>query len=372
MTRETRLPYIKKIQELRGGRILVSLMNFDRHSVPTIQGLNSIFDSQVKEPLFRVLKESIKNNEGIDLFLYTRGGEINAVWPIVNLIREFDPDFCVLVPFRCHSAGTLVALGAKNIVMGMISELSPIDPTTGNRFNPSDARDANSKLGISVEDVQAYRDFLLEQFKISTDSGNGNDTEGWRHLIQPLWAQLVGEVHPLALGNVHRVSKQIEKLAKRLLAFHEKDGEDIEKTVKSLTTHFYSHIHMIDRHESKEILGDRVEFAEAPLNSAMDDLLGQYKKDFLLWKPFFLSPEMGDEPEKTCKFVAGVTETSEWSYLLRTDIKVLQHSKLPSTINLQLPAGQKLPLISGLPREYPLEIVSQGWERNEEPRGVTK
>ena len=56
------------------------------------------------------------------------------MWPIVSLIREFDKDFEVLVPYRCHSSGTLTALGAKRIVMDQLSELSPIDPSTGNQF----------------------------------------------------------------------------------------------------------------------------------------------------------------------------------------------------------------------------------------------
>ena len=90
---------------------------------------------------------------------------MNAVWPIVSLFREFDENFEVLVPFRCHSGDTLVALGTKKIVLTPLSELSPIDPTTGNQFNPSDPSNPSARLGISVEDVVAYRTFVLDQFK---------------------------------------------------------------------------------------------------------------------------------------------------------------------------------------------------------------
>ena len=120
----------RKIEKLRGDRTLICYLNFDRHSDPQIPGLNTQLHQDVKEALYRVLKESVGPHPKIDLFLYTRGGDTNSVWPLVGLIREFDPQFQVLAPFRCHSAGTLLCLAATQIVLTPISELSPIDPTS--------------------------------------------------------------------------------------------------------------------------------------------------------------------------------------------------------------------------------------------------
>lgn len=41
-------------------------------------------------------------------------------------------------------------------------------------------------------------------------------------------------------------------------------------------------------------------------------------------------------------------------------------------ILMELPPGQPMPLISGLPRAYSIEITSQGWVHNTEPKGITK
>ena len=166
----------------------------------------------MKEPLYRVLKETVDQGDGVDLLLYTRGGDTNAVWPLVSLLREFDPDFQVLVPFRCHSSGTLLALAAERIIMTPIGELSPIDPTTGNQFNPVDPIQSKARLGISVEDVQAYRDFILEQFKLAEEQNSALA----REILRPFIDRLTDRVHPLALGNVHRVHQQIKKLADKL------------------------------------------------------------------------------------------------------------------------------------------------------------
>ena len=166
MAHDERKALMTKVESLREGRALVCYFNFDRESDPRLPGVTTQFSADSKEALFRVLKESKASEQKIDLCLYTRGGDLNAVWPLVNLLREFDFDFDVLAPFRCHSSGTLVALGARRILMAPLSELSPIDPSTGNQFNPSDPAYKSSRLPISVEDVQAYSRFVADQHKV--------------------------------------------------------------------------------------------------------------------------------------------------------------------------------------------------------------
>src|SRR5262245_27907831 len=114
MAFDDRKSVMKEIEELRDGRRLIALCNFDRQEQPPQLGVQLQFGEDLKEPLFRVLKETLETGRAsLDLFLYTRGGETNAVWPIASLLREYDADFQVLVPFRAHSSGTLLSLAAK-------------------------------------------------------------------------------------------------------------------------------------------------------------------------------------------------------------------------------------------------------------------
>lgn len=80
---------------------------------------------------------------------------------------------------------------------------------------------------------------------------------------------------------------------------------------------------------------------------------------------------MEDQPESEMRFVGAAVESLHRSYLFETKAKVGQNSKLPPTVQLQLPAGQRLPMIPGLPREYHIELVAQGWIHNKSPQGVT-
>jgi hypothetical protein len=369
MAYEERKSIFRKIEGLRKGRKLICFFNFDRQAAPPLPGLSTVFASDAKEALFRLLKDT-GGKEGIDFCLYTRGGDTNAVWPIVSLIREFDTDFEVIVPFRCHSSGTLVALGARRILVGPLSELSPIDPSTGNQFNPRDPVDPKQRLGISVEDVAAYRNFISEQLKPNGAARSGSGDK-FASLLQPFLAKLVEDVHPLALGNVHRVLIQIKQLAANLLKFHSIGKQDVGKVVESLTTRFYSHVHMINRFEAKDILGERVEFVSASLATALDDLLRSYEDSFCLRQVFFLTNCLKGQQQAEVRFIGGAVESVARSYLFETKAIVRQFSRIPPNVQVQIPAGQPMPLIPGLPRETEVEVTSQAWIHNTAPKGVT-
>ena len=371
MAYEERKTIIAEIEKKRTGRSLISLCNFDRSSEPPLPGVSMQFQADLKECLYRVLKESAISDKGIDIFLYTRGGDTNSVWPIVSLLREFDKDFQILVPFRNHSAGTLLSLAAKKIVMTRLAELSPIDPSTGNQFNPIDTLNNKIRAGISVEDVNAYKDFIKETFSFK-DKGSFSANE--IEILKSFVGKLVEEIHPLALGNVHRVHSLIRMLATKLLKLHCRENFAVAKVIDKLTVESYSHLHMFSRSEALEILSDDfIEFADEELEKLLDKLLHQYEDDFYLRSPLYISRLMDDNSlEKDFRFIGGVVESKSWGYVFETTGKISQSSKLQPNISVQIPPGQPMPLIPGLPREYRIEVKEQRWSKNSAPLGVTK
>jgi hypothetical protein len=64
----------------------------------------------------------------IDLLLETNGGFTDATEKVVSILQDQVTDLRVIVPKRAKSNGTLLALAARQIVMGAGSELGPIDP----------------------------------------------------------------------------------------------------------------------------------------------------------------------------------------------------------------------------------------------------
>ena len=68
----------------------------------------------------------------IDLLIETNGGETDATEKICSLLRNRTSDLRVFVPRKAKSNGTVIAMAGKVIVMGMESELGPIDPSMMN------------------------------------------------------------------------------------------------------------------------------------------------------------------------------------------------------------------------------------------------
>src|SRR6266542_1988815 len=105
MSRDQRIELIKDIEELRQSKVLCYLTGDRRGG----------FETRIGSDVFSFFYEHLTkfgpvNN--IDLFLYSTGGVTMAGFGMVNLIREFCKKLSVLIPFKAHSAATLIALGA--------------------------------------------------------------------------------------------------------------------------------------------------------------------------------------------------------------------------------------------------------------------
>lgn len=216
--------------------------------------------------------------EKIDLFLFSLGGDTIVPWRLVNLIREYAAKFAVLVPYKAHSAATLVALGADEIVIGPMGELSPIDPSVSTPFNPPHpGQPQEPKVEIGVEDVSGFINLARERVGI-TDQDN----------LVRLLEKLSEHIHPLAIGAVYRSHALIRLLAGKLLALHMKetiDAQRIPKIVDDLAEKLYYHNYLISRSEAEE-LGLRVVRPSAALEELLWELYLIYEKEMDLGQPF--------------------------------------------------------------------------------------
>ncbi|SEF19485.1 Serine dehydrogenase proteinase [Variovorax sp. NFACC28] len=67
----------------------------------------------------------------IDLLLETNGGMTDATEKLCSLLRAMAPDLRVVVPRRAKSNGTVLTMCGQTVVLGVESELGPIDPALG-------------------------------------------------------------------------------------------------------------------------------------------------------------------------------------------------------------------------------------------------
>jgi len=196
---------IQEIEKARNSKVITYLTSDRQGPVNARVAMDII-------PIISKQLRQIGKVENIDLFLYSTGGDTMVPWRLVSMIREYCNKFSVLIPYKAHSAASMISLGADEIVMTDLSELSPIDPSTANVFNPQDPHNPQNKIPISVEDVMAYFDLAKNKFGIKSDE---DLTKIFNKFVESS-----PQIHPLSLGNVNRTHNLIRRLAERLLKSH--------------------------------------------------------------------------------------------------------------------------------------------------------
>ncbi len=208
----------------------------------------------------------------IDLFLYSRGGDVSVPWRIVSMIREFCDNYRVLIPYKAHSAATMVSLGADEVVMGRKAELGPIDPTLS---RVSQSEGSVPPPEISVEDVSSYISFMKDRAGISDQSA-----------LSAVVSQLAEHLTPLTLGSVNRQYSHIRLVARKLITAHnaKTDEDKAQAIIDALTEKMYSHGHAIGRYEAAE-LGLPVTNPDPALETLLWELYLSYEAQLKLCEP---------------------------------------------------------------------------------------
>jgi hypothetical protein len=95
------------------------------------QGVNFSLD-ELDKGGFMTTIHGMDRPLGLDLILHTPGGSITALEGLVDYLRQmFGTNIRAIVPQIAMSAGTMLALTCREIVMGKHSSLGPIDPQLG-------------------------------------------------------------------------------------------------------------------------------------------------------------------------------------------------------------------------------------------------
>lgn len=201
-----------------------------------------------------------------------------AAWSIVNLIRSFCDKFTIIVPFHCHSAGTIISLGANEIIMTKQATLGPIDPSYNSALNPASPF-LREPHPVSIEQVNGYFQFLESKQIINEE----NKTR--------LIVQLAEKIHPLVLGQIHKTNSQIKRIADRLMSFNYSDKEIRENAINFLCSDSGSHDYTINRKEARDNLKLSIKNPDDSLYGLLKELYDDFHDELMLSSPFIISPD---------------------------------------------------------------------------------
>lgn len=225
-------------------RALDTIRNKYLRSISDITGRNSIayyswwlqkrdsFDSLIndKDKLgFMLAINELNKSVGLDLLLHTPDGDIAATESLVDyLYSVFDKDIRVIIPQISMSAGTMIALSSKEILMGKHSNLGPIDPQLG---------------GLACQAI-------LQEFEEAKKDIGLNPNNAL------LWQTIIGKYHPTLLLSCKQAIEWSEKMVSGWLKYNMCDGDDglVNSIIKIFANHNTQKAHSrhISRKECKE------------------------------------------------------------------------------------------------------------------------
>ncbi len=301
--REERLKLISELEQLTNTRILV-FINGDR------RGMETRIAMDVYPLVFKHLT-NIDLTKQLAIFLYTPGGDALAAYGIANLVRQFAESYRVIIPYKALSAGTLIALGANEVIMTRGGLLGPIDPSVQSALGPRvpipGAPNLTATVPVNVEDVIGFHKLATEEWKLQ-------DEASWAQAFK----SLNDNVHPLALGAVHRAREQIAFLAGTLLSYHTKNSATVKRIVNLLTRERFSHGYLIGRREAKDILHLRIAAVSSQIEAKITELFAKYESLLELNTPYNQEAVLGAQNSITVSFYRGIIESSFTTHVFKT------------------------------------------------------
>jgi hypothetical protein len=127
-----RRKYIARLSEKTGRNTIVYYSGWLQKGDLARQGTRGFDVNDGDKTGFMATINKLDRARGLDLVLHTPGGEIAATESIVDYLRQmFGTNIRAIVPQLALSAGTMIALSCRQIVMGKHSSLGPIDPQIG-------------------------------------------------------------------------------------------------------------------------------------------------------------------------------------------------------------------------------------------------
>jgi len=266
---EETLALISRLEQLRNS-----------HVVTLIAAPNVVFRGDVVEKIYEQLR-NIGKVPQIDLFLYSSGGQTEIPWRIITIIRDFCDRFAVLIPAIAYSAATHLAMGADEIVMGSLSELSPVDPVRSHPLLPTKNDEGKTPLLISVQDLRHCVEFIKREIGVSHSENIASSPEAMAIIISALFEK----IHPLAIGAIQQSYALARLISTKALSTHmnpETEQEKIEEIVHKLSDGFFSHDYRIGWKEAKYEIGLNVTYANDELWETMWNLYKNYSAYFIL------------------------------------------------------------------------------------------
>ncbi len=193
--------------------------------------------------------------KNVVLILVTYGGSPHIAYRIARCLQQRYERVTVFISGVCMSAGTLITLGATDIIMSDHGRLGPLDVQV---YTPDELFEYGSGLAVteamdSLEQkaFETFEDTLLElkmqsRGQITSKTAMEIATNLTTGLFRPIYEQ----IDPLRLGEIAREMRVAEEYGTRLASVSQNLKRD---TLRKLVAGYSSHSFVIDRQEAEQL-----------------------------------------------------------------------------------------------------------------------
>jgi hypothetical protein len=208
-----------------------------------------IGDYHVDE-LIKIAKQP-KRRENVILLLTTNGGLPDSAYRMARCLKRQYKKLVLYIYGVCKSAGTLVAIGADELILSDFGEFGPLDIQLGKKdelfetISGLNITQALSSLNTRAQDI--FRSIVVDlksgsRWQLSTRLA----AEIASNLATGLYGKIYAQIDPAQLGSIERSIQIASEYGNRLKTANVKKG-----TIDKLVNGYSSHNFVIDMEEAK-------------------------------------------------------------------------------------------------------------------------
>ncbi|MDR4485377.1 MAG: hypothetical protein R3B95_19630 [Nitrospirales bacterium] len=217
-----------------------------------------LFNGSLRKPADRKIIEDLcrkKCRKNLILILVTDGGSPDVAFKISRCLQDNYDKFSVFVTGICKSAGTLVAIGANEIIMSDFGELGPLDVQLQKADELMETSSGLTDL-TALTALQSRAFNMFERYFLELKGRSGGritlktamDVAG--NIMVGLYGEIFSQIDPMRLGEISRAMNIGLEYGERL----NKKGKNLkENALATLTGGYPSHGFVIDRCEAKDL-----------------------------------------------------------------------------------------------------------------------
>lgn len=241
-------------------------------------------ETATADQLIRIAKTP-KRRENVVLMLTTRGGSPDAAFRMARCLQKYYQKFTLYIYGMCKSAGTLVAIGADEIILSDFGEFGPLDIQLGKKdelFESMSGLNITQALtSLNTRTLDFFRAVLIDlkrgsKGQISTKLA----AEIAAQVASGAYDQIYSQIDPVQLGDIERAINIASDYGTRIQSKNIKAG-----TIDKLVSSYSSHNFVIDLKEAQTLFNivREPDSIEEELGACISSVTRDQTDDTFIW-----------------------------------------------------------------------------------------